>query len=126
MSYTFSRVNVGGYYRDVYKVDVADVIICKYCDNYYFIHYSWGTAATIDVDERDKNFEAMFPVFPYEKTKSGELTQASRILQLKNQVKHLEQRIDKMENDITKLLSHVEAIMTVLRQRLPTDELLTL
>ena len=127
--YIFNNVYVNNEYYGVIHVDIASVEKCKYSDwpESYIVKYSRNAEAMIiNVNSRNKDFENMFPEFPYKKKLSKIEFQQNKFDKIEKRVNKTEKRIDKIENDITKLLSHVEAIMTVLQQRLPTDEPLML
>ncbi len=136
MNYMFHGVYITGHndykrqhdLRD-YTIDVKKITGCcikinTYADDkdeyyrYYDIvmKFKW---VLIYFREPFPEFEAMFPEFPYDESKCKQSIKEYNITRLC-------ERVAKLEKQIDILVSHMEAVMTVLHQRLPTDEPLTL
>ncbi len=117
MNFKFRDIVVNGKSYYSYTVKVEKIRVCYYDDNHYRVNEIYIISA------RKPKFEAMFPTFPYDKI-DYEVGLAKNEYQTK--IRKANKKIKKLENQVVQLLSHVEAIMTVLHERLPTDDLMKL
>jgi hypothetical protein len=108
------------------KIKIDRIFSCAWENGYYNIEVGipkinnynryWQT-------DRNKEFEAQFPEFPYYTDK---LYLKWRSIENTIKINTLEHKINEMENHMAIIISHFETLMTVLGTRLPTDDPLEL